>query len=185
MNKPSTVLLFTQSYPYEVAVEHTFLKREVEFISLCFDKVIIVPQRIEGKKFNVPANVDIEESYALSYKENYKKRIRNKLHDLFTVLLIKDLLRKPSLIFHFSALERLIYFIFNVKNVNRWIIDFIRKINLPINQSIFYTYWLDHISMGIGLMKKKYPKIQTGPSTLEFSLWRRCQRCTRRRCQRY
>ena len=97
MNTLSTIILFTHSYPYEVAVEHTFLEREVEYLCSYFDRVVIVPQRLEGKKFTVPANVYVEERYALSYNVIYRERIRNQLHELCTLPFIKDLLKRLNM----------------------------------------------------------------------------------------
>ena len=160
MNEPLTVLLFTRGYPYRITNEHFFLQYEIDYLSSHFDRVIIVPQSIGGEKLIVPTNVEVEESYALSFEKNGRKRIRNHHHEFFSVLFIKELFKRPSLIFQMNALYRLIYFVIRTQNVKRWLLNFITKNKLPINRSIFYTYWLNHISMGIGLVKKIYHQVK-------------------------
>ncbi|MGR3173267.1 MAG: glycosyltransferase [Candidatus Scalindua sp.] len=160
MKSPYTVILFTGSYPYEYDVEHTFLAHEVEYLSSCFERVIIVPQRLEGKKFNLPDKVEVDESYGLRFKELTGKRIRNHLHKWFFSLLIKDLLRRPLTLLQYNALCRSVYFVIKTQIARGWFIDFIIKNNLDVERSVFYTYWLNHITLGIGLAKDRYPQIK-------------------------
>ena len=58
------LVLLTQSYPFEVAWEHTFLDVELHYLGLEFDRVILVPERLEGKRRVVPDNVDVDLSYS-------------------------------------------------------------------------------------------------------------------------
>lgn len=160
MNAPLTIILFTWSYPYDSSGERPFLEREVEYLSSYFDRVIIVPQLPEGKKFTVPAKVEVEESYGWSFQKIMRTRIRKQLYASYFPLFLKDLLNMPLSLLQPSAVERLVYFVLKAEHIRRWVCDFICNKNIDVERTIFYTYWLNHIPMGIGMAKKKYPQIK-------------------------
>lgn len=158
MSSPVILVLFTLSYPYDVAMEQTFIDPEIEYLTSNFDRVIIVPELLEGKKFSVPAKVEVEESYALIRQSGCQVT-----KTLFRAFLLRsfyeDLLTRPSILFQRLVLKRLVGFIDNAEQIRKWVGDYIENKNLDPKQCIFYTYWFLESSLGIGLAKRDYPQI--------------------------
>ena len=110
MGAPCTLVLFTSSYPYDIAFEQTFLETEIEYLSLNFDQIIIVPEVVGGKKSRTPTNVEVEECYASIIKSNIRKSIKIFFTALFSRIFYKDILYRPIILFKPVALLRLILF---------------------------------------------------------------------------
>ena len=56
----STLIIFTVTYPYDAGAEQTFIGRELPYLVKYFDKVILIPKKLEGKLLQVPDNNNIE-----------------------------------------------------------------------------------------------------------------------------
>jgi glycosyltransferase involved in cell wall biosynthesis len=59
-----------------------------------------------------------------------------------------------------SSILRSIGFFGNALITKNWIDNYIKNNNIDLSNTIFYTYWLDEITLGICLAKQKYPKIK-------------------------
>ena len=160
MGAPCTLVLFTSSYPYDIAFEQTFLETEIEYLSLNFDQIIIVPEVVGGKKSRTPTNVEVEECYASIIKSNIRKSIKIFFTALFSRIFYKDILYRPIILFKPVALLRLILFAGQAEYTCRWVCDLLQRRGIDTTHCIFYTYWWNQSSMGIGLVKKIYPQIK-------------------------
>ena len=162
---PVTLVLFTASYPYDVAIEQTFLDPEIEYLASNFDRVIIVPETLGGKKHAVPAGVEVEESYTLINQSSSQeittlsRKIEMLSRAFFSRFFYEDLLTRPSILFQPLVLKRLVGFIYRAELIRKWVGDLIESKKLDPSQCIFYTYWLVQSSLGIGLAKRDYPQI--------------------------
>lgn len=161
MVEKTTLILFTGSYPYSKAAEDTFLNPEIGYLVSNFDEVIIVPEILDGDKQEISHNIKIEESYA---KELEHKSIVKKISIIFlaltSILFYNEILSKPNILFHIRMLLRLVVFVGIAATTKRWITKYIQNKNLDLNKIVFYTYWLDSKTMGIGLVKENYPNLK-------------------------
>lgn len=158
MKKEKTVILFTGSYPYSAKAEDTFLDPEIKCLASAFDRFIIIPSTLEGRRQDIPSQIEVEETY-VSYCRSQEKIVIWFL--VFTSnLFYREIFSKPSILLHRDLLKRLISFIGLVIKTKEWTINLIKKRKIDTGNTIFYTYWLNHITASIGLLKKKYPRIK-------------------------
>jgi len=150
-------VLFTASYPFCVAAEQTFLDLEIEYLVKAFDRVVLVPRNREGARLPVPAGVEVEESYS-SLLNSANKLIAG-ARAFFSPHFYGDLFIRPSLLYQPTALMRLFAFLGGAILTQRWVEAWIEREMVDTSQAIFYTYWFDQAAMGIGLAKKRYPRI--------------------------
>lgn len=151
------LVLFTGSYPYAIAAEDTFLDHEVEYLAAAFKRVIIVPEKCEGKKYSLPPGIQVEEGYSAFLKSSSRMTILS--HGLNSPLLLKELITKPTIWFQPTALKRLLLWVGHAELRKNWILDFIKSMRIEEDNCIFYTYYFMQTSTSIGLIKRLYPKI--------------------------
>lgn len=153
------VFLFTQSYPYDAAAEQTFLEKEVEHLSSNFEKVVLVPQRCSGSRSETPLNVEVVREYS-DLNDPRNSRTTRLWHTfLLSGMICKELDSRRTLILKPSTVRRLADFISWAEHTNRWICRYLRDNRLDPKQCIFYTYWFDRTSLGVGLAKRRHPSI--------------------------
>ena len=161
MTKKTTIVLFTRCYPYDIKFEYCFLNPEIRHLALNFDRIILVPSDLRGKRLDIPPNVEVEGSFAIYIQD---KSILNKILYLFLTLIsslfYREFINNLIVLLNKSALRRLIVFIHTALRTQRWVSEYIENNGLDLKNTIFYTYWLEHISMGIGLAQKTYPEIK-------------------------
>jgi glycosyltransferase involved in cell wall biosynthesis len=153
------LILFTASYPYIVGGEQNFLETEIKCLRSAFDRVSLVPQNIEGQRPKyLPEGVEVEDEYAKligSYS-----RTTTVLRGIFSLLFIQDVLKRPSLLFFPIAIKRLAFCAGRAELTRRWVIAWLKKQGRTGSDCIFYTYWFDQATVGIGLTKRHFPKIK-------------------------
>jgi glycosyltransferase involved in cell wall biosynthesis len=153
------VVLFTGSYPYDAAAEQTFLDKEVEYLSSNFDKVVLVPQNCSGNRYVTPSNVEVIQDYS----DMDDPRNSGTTHPWRTALLsgtfYRELTNRRTDILRPSMLEKVAAFSNWAEHTKRWVCRYLRDNMLDPKQCIFYTYWFDRASLGVGLAKRRYPGI--------------------------
>ena len=160
MGKQNTLIIITNSFPFESANEQTFILPELPHHTKYFDKVIIVPGSTEGKKYPVPAGVEVVENYArISSSTN-----RNKAVYTFRTLTSKEfyyeIYQYPWVLYHKIALKRVILFLGEAKKFRNWIRRFLLNRGLINSNLIVYTYWFYQYTYGICLLRKEFPWIK-------------------------
>lgn len=151
-----TLILFTQSYPYDVAAEQTFLAPEVEYLVHSF-QVIIVPEQNGGGKSVLPAAIQVDEGFAGMMQTNSGKA-NLLLGVLFSRSLWKELVTRPSVLLQPFSLKRLIAFVGKAELTRKWVCHYIARHKLDTSRCIVYTFWLDASAMGVGLAKQSFPR---------------------------
>lgn len=149
------VLLFTDTYPYDGGAEQTFLVDEVKILAEKFDKVVLAPRRREGNLLAVPPNVDVDESYAAFLNQNRALALKMAL---LSPYVYKDLAQRPSILFNVDALRRLIKFVGNARLTQSWIDAWFIRTGISPSATIFYTYWFDDTTFGLGLATLQRPQ---------------------------
>ncbi len=155
---PLTLILITGSYPYDVAAEQTFLEPEVRVLVRNFKRVIIAPEQCAGQLSPLPEGVELERGYA-NFRQSTSGKIQKLLRLGISSLLYQELVDRPALVIQLLALKKLLRFINGAELAKNWVVKFIRDNQLNPRQCIFYTFWFDASSLGIGLAKKFYPDL--------------------------
>lgn len=147
MNKKHTkvIYFFTGIYPYG-SVE-TFIENEINFISKAFDKVIIVPSKVDKYRRNIPENVIVDNSLSLMFAKKNRK-----FKNLFTYSTLKALLDHWKYLKSIIAIKRINSFQSDSRVVYKWL----KKNN--VNNSIIYTYWLNGKTQGALNYKVKHDR---------------------------
>src|SRR5439155_11582064 len=59
-----TLLLFTDSYPYDVASEETFLGPQLPHLREAFERILVIPSRRGGRRAHILDSVEVDEGLA-------------------------------------------------------------------------------------------------------------------------
>jgi len=149
------LVLFTSTYPFDGGAEQTFLDPELQYLCKAFDRIVLVPKKIVGKCLPLPDGVAVDESYAALLNN---ARIPLLAGEVFgSSLIYHELLSRPSLLLHPSALARLTRSTAVARLTSQWVETWLdRNTGSP---NVFYTYWFDNSTLGIGLAKRHHPEL--------------------------
>lgn len=153
-----SLILFTASYPFDIANEQNFLNEEIRHLAENFERVVLIPRKCNGEKLPVPHNVEVVEDYFLFLESANKLSIAVRV--LASRLFYRDLVTHPWLLFHPTSLARLFAFLGGAYLTKKWVELWLEKNHEDTSQCIFYTYWFDQGAMGIGLAKRSYPQLK-------------------------
>jgi glycosyltransferase involved in cell wall biosynthesis len=161
-NNDLKVLFFTGSYPFSSAAEDTFIDPELPYLKSSFNTVIIIPKSLEGKRSDLPQQITVETTLGQQLKLclGYLYKIKTILLCLTSFIFYKEILKKSNKTLHIQSIIRVVYILGAALRTKKWIIKYIEDNKLDLAKTIFYTYWLDEISMGIYLAKMKYLDIK-------------------------
>ncbi len=151
------LFLFTDSYPYDIAAEQTFLSDEINYLKKEFDRVILVPRECKGKRLPLPDGVEVDESYSSFLA---LKRVKALATAVFSPHFFADIFSRPSILFNMDALQRLIKFVGKADLTRQWVERWFQNSSVSPRDCIFYTFWFDDSSMGIGLAKNNLSDIR-------------------------
>jgi glycosyltransferase involved in cell wall biosynthesis len=163
------LVLFTASYPCGAAAEQAFLKEEILHLSSAFEKVILVPRHCKGSVSSLPANVSVVEDYARFLRNPIKPWLVPQI--LASNIFYNDLFTRFRTLLHPLAFFRLIVFLAGSYLTRTWLLRWIEKQALNVQDCVFYTYWFDQAAMGIGLAKHTYPAIKLVSRTHGYDLY--------------
>jgi colanic acid/amylovoran biosynthesis glycosyltransferase len=153
------LVLFTKSYPYDIAAEQTFLGHEIPHLVRSFDRVIVVPRMIKGNLLTVPSSVEIENGLAAFYREN-AGIVSTTLNALGSPYFYQELRSKLHLLLQPFKLAKLVLFSGRAALVVEWANGWLGNHPELYEQTMLYTYWFDEITAGLGLVKQKYPQLK-------------------------
>ena len=153
------IVLFTESYPYVIGAEQTFLDPEIPHLVREFEKVVIVPGVCAGSRVPTPPEVIIDETYARGL-ETPKGKISIALMALSSRRFYQELLRHLRILTSARAFIRLLMFSGRAELARIWVQDYARRSGLDIGETIFYTYWFHAATLGIGLAKETLPELR-------------------------
>lgn len=152
------IVLFTSYYPFEGSTEQTFLKEEIKYLSNAFEKVILIPRHRAERIISLPNNVSLEKRYAEFLEKPMKAFLIPQM--IFSTYLYRELSRHLWLLFNPSSLYRLISFLVGAYLTRDWLLQWIKETDINLKETIFYTYWFDQPTFGIGMMKRLYPDLK-------------------------
>lgn len=155
------LLFFPGSYPFSAAAEDTFVDPEIPFLESVFSRITIIPRSPKGKRKELSPLIQIDSRLG-EFLESYDGIIfknHNQILVYSSYLLYLELVRNYHYAFNKSSLIRIKDYLRVALRTKEWIIRYIEEENLDLSKTIFYTYWLDDLTMGICLAKKKYPQM--------------------------
>jgi glycosyltransferase involved in cell wall biosynthesis len=138
--------------------EQNFLEVELQHLLGSFERIILVPLIRKEKSANIPARVEVEDSYIDHLRSI--SRVDKWLINARSALFYKEIISNPSLLFKPDYLKRLLRFTSQAEVTRLWVIDWIRKQSIDPCACLFYTYWFHQTAMGIGLAKQNFPDIK-------------------------
>ena len=146
----STLIIFTVTYPYDAGAEQTFIGRELPYLAKYFDKVILIPKKLEGKLLQVPDNDNIEtnEEFATIIKKKSLNGVVRRA--LLSSLFYQDIISHPEILIHITMLARLLRFVGEAELLRQWLESWIEENQINYKNTLFYSFWFDQLAMGIG-----------------------------------
>lgn len=161
--KNKRLILFTDSFPYGQGEQ--FLETEILFFSGRFQDITIVPSRIYGPLRDIPTAIKIETSLA---NQNIEGRINpsflNFIQSLFKVTCSRffyiELFSRTKSLIKLRGLTRMVSYLNYAIKAYEWLLSYIAKSNISLESSLFYTYWFSPVTLGLVLLKAKYPQIK-------------------------
>jgi glycosyltransferase involved in cell wall biosynthesis len=150
-----TLILFSEYFPYEL-VDNTFIAPEIPFLLNEFQRLIIIPNRIGNKVHNLPANVEVVTAFARSF--NHQKNLYPWLvRSLTSTDVFHEIKNQPGMPKKPSAIWRIIWTWAAAGFTRDWLQSYIRENRMDLSATLFYTYWFNHITLGIGYCKLANP----------------------------
>jgi len=148
------LLAFTTSYPYDLFEEQVFHDGEMKVFSRQFERVIYVPRHARGNRLPTAANVEVDASFSNSLALG--RRLFAGFLSLFSKDFYQDIKSHFPASLSLSYLRKLFSFLSGARLTRIWVEDWIKRQNISDKNALFYTFWFDETTMGIGLAKKKY-----------------------------
>jgi glycosyltransferase involved in cell wall biosynthesis len=71
-----------------------------------------------------------------------------------------ELIKKRKLVFHYNSLMFLVYFSGVSYIIQKWFNKFLEKQTPDLSRTLFYTYWLNEVPLGICQIKAEKPEIK-------------------------
>jgi colanic acid/amylovoran biosynthesis glycosyltransferase len=172
MPSPATLVLLTGSYPYPAVAEQTFLGPELPHLARCFERVVVVPAARGGPPVPMPASVELDEGLA-SAIEAASRPGRGRLlrAALASGLPLPEATSRPQLALRPDELKRLVGFAAGAWRSSRWLAEHVRTRGIDCRRTVFYTYWLDHLTMGVALLKRGEPALTLVSRAHAFDLY--------------
>ena len=150
------LLVFTEAYPYDAALEQPFLDPQLRFLSRAFSSVLVIPSRRGGARSEVPEGVLVDEGLA-SLLEDRRSPPAVLAAAVGSGLMGSDLRRRPSLLLSVSAIRLLVGMTARAEITRQWFTNTLVRRRLDPSRSVAYTFWMDHTTLGVGLAKTKLP----------------------------
>lgn len=152
------LIVFTKSYPYDFAPEYTFLHHEIIQLAKKFDQIVLVPKVCRGKRFDLPAGVEVDESFSDFIQKN-SNLIRFGINVLNSNSVLQEICNHPSLLLFPAKFLRLILFSGRSEIKKNWFRIWLNEHQYAENQIVLYSYWFDDLLYGLGLIKEAHPQM--------------------------
>lgn len=152
------LVLFTSRFPGAGSTEQNFLMEEIKYLARTFDTVTLIPRHLSDRTIELPENVVLEKTYAEFLDKPFKPFVIPEI--IFSGQLYREIARHLWLLAYPTTLLRLIIFLVGANLTKRWLVKWIREKKTDPKDVIFYTYWFDQSSFGIGMTKRLFPGLK-------------------------
>lgn len=160
----NNLIIVTVDYPFG-ALADPFLDEEIPYLSKLFDSIVIVPRTLPAESLRVerklPPNVFVDTFFVQPKPQNnISKLIKIARLVSRSKHLYYEVIRKSYARLDISSFIGMISYLNVALHVETWIIQYIEQNRPDLTRTVFYTYWMDGATMGIGLAKHRYSKIK-------------------------
>jgi len=157
-----TLYLFTSSYPYSSAAEDTFIEPELPHLNEHFSTIVIVPRTLQGTRSQVPPYIYVDTSLGEQLKlgTGVLPILNICLSALLSKIFYYELIKKRNLVFHRNSLMFLVYFSGVAYLIKKWLKKFLENQKPDLSSTLFYTYWLNEVPLGICQLKAEKPEMK-------------------------
>jgi glycosyltransferase involved in cell wall biosynthesis len=155
---PPLLLLITESYPYGLAAEDTFLEPELPYLLDVFERVVLVPLRTEGARASLDARVEVDETLAvvMSSVDSPSRMIANALR---SGVVWNDIRQRPRTLVQLGALRLLIATAARAEISRGWLSKRAQAVQRHGTKLIAYTFWCNYAAAGIALTRGASPSL--------------------------
>lgn len=155
------LVIITGSFPF--LKKETFLETEIVFLAKAFNKITVVPTKVEGEPRAVPGNVFIDTSFSKKFKKGSRK-----LKSAASILFLKGLVIHKKYLLNISAVRRINSFVSDALLTSEWLNESISSIS---GYAIIYTYWLNGKTYGAELFAKNHAGIKIASRAHRYDLY--------------
>ncbi len=163
------LILFTASYPFNDASEQSFLEDEIQYLGKVFERIILVPRKHRGQLLPFPRGVEVDVSYAETLEHTNK--IRLLAHVLHSSLFYQEIFSRILILIIPTAIIRLVRYLGGAFLTSKWANAWLINNDRDGKNTLFYTYWFDSASLGIGLLKVQYPPVRLVSRAHNYDLY--------------
>ena len=151
------LLLFTSSYPYDYAAEHTFIQPELHYLVEKFEKIVLVPRVCKGNMFPLPPGVEVDDRYAdfLQWGSGLRKMLEMAFS---SQCFFREFRKYPGILLYPSKILKLILFSGRAELTKRWVTNWIKTQHVEPDKCVAYSYWFDHAATGLAMLKQEFPE---------------------------
>lgn len=149
-----TLVLFTRDYPY--SYNEQFFESEIPYLAARFKRVIIFPRYIVSGPRPVPPGVEVYTCFS----EYQPSKLRRMLSPIGLRLLLREMLRHPRVLRSPALIQ---FFLGRTSGIVRgywWLLQYLQQTDFDLDKTVFYTYWLEPMTLAIGLARRQYPQIK-------------------------
>ena len=115
-------------------------------------------RRRAGKRENYPRQLELEDGYA-DFLEVHGPLARL-FRGLFSKLVYAEIVRTPFLLLKPAFLKHLIFFAGYAELTRDWLLNWMRKLEIEPRACLFYTYWFNEVTVGVGLARGTWPDMR-------------------------
>ena len=151
-----TIILFTQSYPYEAASEHIFIEPEIRHLVDKWGRVILVPRLRKGNRLALPHGAEVIDDYA-GFLQRHLRPHAIIQSALGSRSFFHELRQQPSLLLYPSKILKLMLFSGRVELTGIWLKRLISAQRLEPSRCILYSYWFDHTATALAHIRRELP----------------------------
>jgi glycosyltransferase involved in cell wall biosynthesis len=168
--RPRTLVLLTNSFPYATGEE--FLETEIDFLQQRFDRIVLVPESVDGPRRRLPSGVEVDPSLAtFSARRSVPRAARGILAWREFILGCHELQAHPRVLASTRAIDRLRRALRTTSRVHAWALGWLDKMAPADGSALFYTYWLGAWTLGLGLALRERPAARLVSRAHGFDLY--------------
>jgi len=106
----------------------------------------------------IPPGIDVDKSYSTFLRSTNKIGAVLKISS--STFFYQDLLSNPRIWTKSSALRRLAGYVASAHLTQEWVESWFKERSVVDDDVVFYTYWFDSATLGVGLARRKFPRLK-------------------------
>jgi glycosyltransferase involved in cell wall biosynthesis len=152
----TTFVLITDTFPFDGAVEHTFIEPSLPYLVQTFDHVIVAPERLAGRQRPLSQGVVLDQSLAKALERG---RFGHLIRGFMSSDMVREIFGTPWLLFRWLTLARTALFISRARATSQWAERLVEQRGLQPESTVLCTFWMFHAAYGLGLLKRRLPRL--------------------------